>query len=284
MTSNAPTAQLFATWTTDFDVRLNRKTASLEFMPACVDGLYRQPRNLFARPGSNEHRYQVLIEELLTLKEASPNEEWERVARLLGPLFARHPLHHAVANGLIVEPLSEWLQVQRALGELWDSIERLASASSTPLSLEKRREIASGRLATMGLTSPEEASSSDEYEKLLEPHMPPELDTEVHQAIADIGGSASEWFKQPHPVMVPLLNPQSLQVEIVVEMGIQALILISVSLARNNLAAFPTLCARPSCTRIAFMKGSKKYCSISCQAADKTQRARNRKKAKLTGN
>lgn len=92
----------------------------------------------------------------------------------------------------------------------------------------------------------------------------------------EIGTLLNSWFHEPHPRLTPLLHPNTLQMELVVPQGIQALLLMSVALARADMVAFPNRCARPGCRTVAFMKGRRLYCSERCQQAYKQTRYRDR--------
>ncbi|GGM22340.1 hypothetical protein [Deinococcus aerophilus] len=170
--------------------------------------------------------------------------------------------------------MSDWLKATQDLSALWEDIEALATADTEPLSLEERREIGIDRLAALGY--PVETVSPAQLEAQLEAYIP-RADTEVQNVTDRIGRRLNAWFRGQHPRVSPLLNPRTRDVEIVVEQGIQALFLMTVSLARNELGAFPRMCTRPNCTRKTFMTGRKKYCSLACQQAHKSARQRQRK-------
>lgn len=276
MISNAATTDLFATWTTDFDVQVDLPLRTLTFRPALKDGRSLRPRSLFARPGKGESSYQTLIGEFLSLRSESPAQAWARTAARLGPLFAHHPLHHAAVGSPLTESLEAWITARDALATVWSDIHALAMASATPLTPEERRQVGLDNLMAAGLGVPADALPPAQLDPLLEAYMPSTTQTDQLGMLESIGAGLNRWFLDPHPRLVPLLNPTTLQVEIVVPQGIQALLLMTVALAREDMTAFPNRCARPGCTAVAFMKGRRIYCSTPCQTAHKAARYRQR--------
>lgn len=279
MTSNFSPPELFTTWSTYFEVQVDRATERLIFKPACVDRLYLRPRSLFDRPGSGEGHYHKLIITLLALNPQSTDQQWQTAATELGPIIQCHPMQHAALGIDLSESMTQWLTASRELASLWEDIQNLANAPSHRLSEAERVEVAIDQLAAIGF--PVEELSAAELQPHLVAYLPKRSDTELEEVHAQIGNRLNRWFRSNHPRISPLLNSSTHEIEIVVEQGIQALFLMSVALARNDLASFPRHCARPKCTRIAFMKGTKKYCSSRCQSAEKTARSRKKTQANL---
>lgn len=279
VTGNAPQIDLFATWTTDFRVRLNRQTNALEFEVQPDEHGKIHIRNLFRRSGTNERQYQRLLNSFLSLTAESSAEQWEKIAAELGPLIARHPLHHVGVGNEIKEPISLWLTAQKDLAALWDDLQHLSRASDiVPIEAERREE-AIRNVLIMGITPAPDGSIPPEHEHLIEAYMPPATSAQ-QQLVSRIGDRLNRWFLHGHPAIKPLLNPFTLRAEIVVEQGIQALFLMSVALSREDASSFPTRCARANCTNTFFTSGKKKYCSEACQHAAKAARQRQRMKAK----
>ncbi len=279
MTSNFSPPELFTTWSTHFEVRVDRAAEKLIFEPARVDGRHLRPKSLFDRPGSGESHYHKLITTMLSLNSKSTDRQWQAAAVALGPLIQRHPMQHAALGLDLSESMAQWQTASRELAALWEDVQNLASAPTQSLSEEERVEVALDRLAAAGF--PVEGMSAAQLQPHLAPYLPAPSDSEAQELHARIGNRLNRWFQSKHPRISPLLNPVTHEIEIVVEQGIQALFLMSVALARNDLAAFPRKCARPRCTRIAFMKGRKRYCSIRCQEAEKTARSRRKMQADL---
>ena len=81
-----------------------------------------------------------------------------------------------------------------------------------------------------------------------------------------------------HPRIAPSINPITFEVEIVVLQGLQALFLMSCILLHKSGRGFLRRCKRANCAKTVFMSRRQQYCCVPCQAADKTLRARMRKK------
>ncbi len=206
------------------------------------------------------------------------------MATLLGPLIQHHPAHHKQADGVVTEQMAQWLEARDRLYQFWTMTEGIAAASrSLPprLSPEQKREVSENRLAmdaeSMSRLAP------DDLESLLKAHMPRDATSPASKLADAIGNKLNEVFQdipgQPqHPRIVPSINPDTFEVEIVAPQGLQALFLMSCILLHKSDRGFLRRCKRANCARTVFMSRRQQYCCTACQAADKTLRARRRKK------
>ena len=304
MTSNSEPTEVFATWTARFDVEVDRAGQRLIFKPLLSNTGRIQRRNLFERPDEGNQDYSHLIEALLSLEEGAPDSAWKTVAERLGPIIQHHPAHHAHADGEVTERMAQWLDARERLYQFWTMAERLAGTSRIPesrLTPEQKREEAVSRLwmddEAMSRLAP------DDLERLIEAHMPPkavmpEAISPALKLVDDIGHRLNEVFQDnsvlnkvsrdkpgrpAHPRIVPLINPETFEVEIVVPQGLQALFLMSCILLHKSNRGFLRRCKRANCARTVFMSRRQDYCCQACQEADKTLRARMRKRAGVAG-
>lgn len=284
MDSNAETIEVFATWTSLFDVEVHRAERHLIFRPRLTAEGTLQHRSLFGRPDQSERGYAPLIEALLSLGPDASDADWKAVATLLGPIIQHHPAHHARLDGVVTEHMEQWLGAQERLRRFWEKVDSLGTASRTipaPLTPERRREEALDRLAidddTLASLPPHEV------EALIQAHAPREKASEALDLIEAIGGELNEVFQdnpvQPsHPRIVPLINPRTFEVEIVVPQGLQALFLMSSMLLHDSRRKFLRRCKRANCGKTVFMSNRQHYCSLPCQEAEKMRRSRLKKK------
>ena len=135
-------------------------------------------------------------------------------------------------------------------------------------------------------------------ESLLKAYMPLEAASPAVKLVDIIGDRLNDVFQDnsvlnkvsqdeserpAHPRIVPLINPETLEVEIVVPQGLQALFLMSCILLHKSNRGFLRRCKRANCARTVFMSRRQEYCCKPCQEADKTLRARMRKRAEVAG-
>ncbi|ADY26626.1 protein of unknown function DUF1470 [Deinococcus proteolyticus MRP] len=271
MNSDANSAGLFASWSMKgkVDIDLGGQVIIFSQPEATMD--------LFARPGGSEGHYRRRVEALLSLHAGSTADEWQAVAQELGPLFTVHPLHALFSQPELRESMDLWLKAGQDLRLMWSRIEKLTTASPDAWTQAEREEIGLQGLETAGADL--DALSEDARRKLAEAYTPQEWASEAGEVVDGIGQQLNSWFRATPSRVVPLVNPETLQVELVVEQGIQALALMSVLLIRNDRSAFPRQCGRTGCTRITFMKGRRRFCSKACQEAAKSQRYRSRRAA-----
>ena len=287
MSSNSEATEIFATWTAVFDVEVDRIGQRLVFRPARSAEGEVQLRSLFRRPDQIEHGYGPLIEALLSLRPDASNAEWKTVATLLGPLIHHHPAHHAQADGVVTEQMGQWLDVRERLQQFWTMTESMAAASRAtpvPVASDEKREEAIDRLGMD--TESRSRVAPDELERLLTAHTSRDATSPALQLADAIGNKLNEIFQdnplQPsHPRIAPSINPFTFEVEIVVLQGLQALFLMSCILLHKSDRGFLRRCKRANCAKTVFMSRRQQYCCTPCQAADKTQRARMRKKIQV---
>ena len=284
MGSNSEATEIFATWTAVFDVEVDRIGQRLVFRPALSAEGKVQLRSLFERPDEGENDYSHFIESLLSLGPDAIDGDWKAVAERLGPIFHHHPAHHALLNGEVTEQMAQWLEARERLYQFWTMTEGMAAASrATPLPTppDQKREEATRRL---GMDAELRSRlAPDELERLLEAHTPSEATSPALELADAIGNKLNEVFQDSsahpvHPRIVPLINPTTFEVEIVVPQGLQALFLMSCILLHKSNRGFLRRCKRANCAKTVFMSRRQQYCCTPCQAADKTQRARMRKK------
>ena len=289
MTSNAEITELFATLSAEFDVEVHRAEQRLVFTPRLSSDGRPQPLNLFGRPGQSQRGYGPLIEALLSLKPETSDADWKAVATLLGPLIQHDPVHHARAGGAVTEYMAQWLGASEKLRLFWEKIEALPTASRTiptPLTTEQRREEAERRLGMDAETLARQ--SPHDRERLLRAHSLREGTSEAFELVGAIGNGLNEVFQddpvQPsHPRIVPLINPSTFEVEIVVPQGLQALFLMSSMLLHDSRRKFLRRCRRASCGKTVFMSSRQQYCSVPCQEAEKVKRSRLKRKHQGSG-
>lgn len=263
---------LFTSWGCEFDAALSTDRTQLIFTPRRTREGRLVPHNLFHKPGGHERQYESLLTAFLSLNVDSRPDTWEIVATQLGPLFHMHPLHHAAVNGTVRESQDTWLEARHDLFRLWEGFQALASLSEDSLSTQARRQAALTALVTAGADV--DALSSEDLEPLIEAHMPHDWQNQRTEMLHSLGHQLNRRFMPNAQPIAPLVNPNTLQLELVFPTGIQALFFMSVALAREDRRAFPTRCSRQSCTRVSFMRGMKQYCSKACQEAEKSARYR----------
>ena len=287
MSSNSEATEVFATWTAMFDVEVDRIGQRLIFKPVRSAEGKVQLRSLFRRPDQSEDGYGPLIEALLSLKPDASDADWKTVATLLGPLIHHHPAHHAQANSVVTEQMVQWLDVRERLHQFWTMTEGMAAASRAmplPATPDQKRDEAVHRLGMD--TESRSRLAPDELERQLAAYMPSDAISPALELADAIGNKLNEIFQdnplqplQPsHPRIAPSINPTTFEVEIVVLQGLQALFLMSCILLHKSDRGFLRRCKRANCAKTVFMSRRQQYCCTPCQAADKTLRARQRKK------
>lgn len=102
--------------------------------------------------------------------------------------------------------------------------------------------------------------------------------TEQSEKVDALGTQLNRQFMPRAQPIVPLVNPDTLQLELMFSTGIQALFFMSVALTREDRISFPARCGGHGCTWVSFMRGIKRYCSKACQEAEISARYRRGKK------